>query len=178
MDGHFYTKDEETHWVTSQIFYFLTIFNFVFLLSLLLLLLMMLMLILLLVLLLSLFFFVLDGRTSPSLSFSHLGFPVLLQTHTSNSIYCVMQPVTNLQKSFSILSVHFLLYVRPCGRCLHTMGAFQLSAFVRSCQDNDWDWGMSLDYSMVADALHLVSSYFCLFFAINSNICQPVLLQC
>lgn len=127
MDGHFYTKDEETHWVISFLFYFLTIFSFVLLLSLLLPLLMMLMLILLLVLLLSLFFFDLDGQTSPSLSFSHLGFPVLLQTHTSNSIYFVMQQGANLST---------VLFHLVCGPCLHTVGAFQLFALVRSCQDN------------------------------------------
>lgn len=56
MDGHFYTKDEETHSVFRCVLISLPFSVFIFLLSVLLLLLMMLMLISLLVLLLSLFF--------------------------------------------------------------------------------------------------------------------------
>lgn len=94
-------------------------------------------------------------------------------THTSNSIYCVMQPVANLPK------VLFHLVCSSPSTCtfVWAMPSRHEGRSDSLLWSDHRDWAMSFAYSMVADALHLVSSCFCLFIAIKSAISRPVLLQ-
>lgn len=137
MDGHFYTKDEETHWVISLLFLkFPYHFQFCFLVV--------------------VGIAVVNDVTVdivvgvavvvvflwpwwPDQSFIVLfssGFSRPPNTHIKQYFPCKATSGKSSESPFSILSVHFLLCVPSCGRCLHTVGAFRLSTLVRLCQDN------------------------------------------
>lgn len=129
MDGHFYTKDEETLW--SRVFVLfsnsLPFLGFISSLLMLLSLMMLLLILLLVLLLLSLFWFDRDGRTSPRETFSphlrHTRFKLAFhgcytRTHTqwhrntnSHTHPAVFQPVAAIPKvSFSLLFSYVLIH--------------------------------------------------------------------
>lgn len=83
-------------------------------------------------------------------------------THTSNSIYCVMQPVANLPK---------VLFHLVCSSPSTCTFVWAMRGVPTRCFGQIIETEQCLfTYSMVADASHLVSSCFCLFIAVSVSL--------
>lgn len=185
MDGHFYTKDEETHSVFRCVLISLPFSVFIFLLSVLLLLLMMLMLISLLVLLLSLFFS-LTLTAGPVLhcpSWPPLTWVLPSSKHTRQTGFPgVTQPAANLPEVPFHLSFffHFHLYVPSCvmpphGGCIPALcfARFMPGIFLQN-RLNQNVFNLFRGGWCIASSL----TSFCLFIAVKSIIPQPIVLRC
>lgn len=156
MDGHFYTKDEETLWTRVFCFVLISISFFsLFLLLLMLLLMMMLMLILLLLLLLLLslfflFFFYLTLMAGPvltillniffSLGLSYFSTVVQAVTYTYLNMHTLPAPTqTHTSDSIEVCcnqwQYQFITFVRVSHRFFfHTPWVHSTSLYLRLCQ--------------------------------------------
>lgn len=143
MDGHFYTKDEETHWVLSFVFKLPDHFHFGFLVVVVVAVVNdvtvdIVVGVAVVVVFVFLVFF-LTSMAGPVLHCPSLAtwlFPSSSKHTHQNSILCVLQPVANLSTGLLHLVCSFpslctSVWAVPSRRG----GTFRLSALVRSCQE-------------------------------------------